>query len=143
MATETTLLEAETDVVALAEALNRCCDTLEVPDGLFTDDAFFDLYPPLWRFQLQGPDAFEAQLRVIAGDAEVHAHVRRVVPTTTGFILEHDEEARHGDDVEVARRLWLCEVRDGRIADVTCFCNGGWDDELRARHAAETTLLRP
>jgi ketosteroid isomerase-like protein len=143
MATEATLLEAERDVVALAEALNHCCDTLEVPDGLFTDDAFFDLYPPLWRFQLQGPKAFEAQLRVIAGDADVRASVVRVVLTATGFILEHDEEARHGDDVEVARRIWLCEVQDGRIAEVTCFCNGGWDAELRARHAAETTLLRP
>lgn len=143
MATETALRDAGSDVVALAEALNRCCDTLEVPDGLFTDDAFFDLYPPFWRFQLQGPAAFEAQLRAIAGDAEVHARVLRVVPTATGFLLEHDEEARHGAAVEVARRLWVGEVRDGRIAELTCFCNGGWDDELRARHAAETTLLRP
>ena len=40
-----------------------------------------------------------------------------------------------GGDV-VARRLHVCEVRDGQICAVTTYCNGGWNDELRARHAA-------
>ena len=31
-----------------------------------TDDVFFDLLPPYWRFQLQGAGAFAAQLEVIA-----------------------------------------------------------------------------
>ncbi len=43
---------------------------------------------------------------------------------------------------EIARRLWLCEVRDGVITEVVGYCNGGWDDELRARHAAEAPMLR-
>jgi ketosteroid isomerase-like protein len=43
---------------------------------------------------------------------------------------------------EVARRLWLCEVRDGRITEVVGYCNGGWDAELRARHAVEAPMLR-
>jgi hypothetical protein len=55
--------------------------------------------------------------------------------------MEH-EETQRGERTEVARRLWLCEVRDGRIAEVTCYCNGGWDDKLRARHAAEAPMLR-
>ena len=63
----------------------------------------------------------------------------RAVPTATGFVMEH-EETHAG---VVARRLILCEVRDGRITDVTVYCNGGWDDELRARHAAEAPMLRP
>ena len=128
--------------IRLADALNECCATLEVPDGVFTDDAFFDLYPPLWRFQIQGPQAFEAQLRLVAGDAEVEARILRVVPTAVGFVLEQEETLRR-DTVEVARRLWLCDVQDGRIAEASCYCNGGWDDALRARHAAETTLVRP
>ena len=45
--------------------------------------------------------------------------------------------------VEVARRLWLCEVRDGRITEVLGYCNGGWDAQLRARHAVEAPMLRP
>jgi hypothetical protein len=108
---------------------------------VFSTDAFFDLYPPLWRFQLQGPDAFVAQLRAIS-EGEPSARILRVVPTATGFVLEH-EETQRGARVEVARRLWLCEVRDGRISEVVGYCNGGWDDELRARHAAEAPMLRP
>ena len=133
---------ATTTVERLSAELNRCFETLEVPEDLFAPDAFFDLLPPLWRFQLVGPSAFEAQLRAIArGTPE--SRVLRVVPTETGFVLEHEETQRDDGTVEVARRIWLCEVRDGRIADVTCYCNGGWDDALRARHAAETTLIRP
>jgi hypothetical protein len=107
---------------------------------VFADDAFFDLYPPLWRFQLQGPDAFAAQLRSIA-DGESRVRALRVIPTATGFVLEH-EEVQRGAAVMVARRLWLCEVRDGRITEAVGYCNGGWDDELRARHAAEAPMLR-
>lgn len=68
--------------------------------------------------------------------------ILRTVPTASGFVTEHEETYR-GLKVEVARRLWLCEVRDGRITEVVGYCNGGWDDELRARHAAEAPMLRP
>jgi hypothetical protein len=125
----------------LSAGFNRCFETLDAPDDVFAPDAFFDLYPPFWRFQLQGPDAFAAHLAAIAGGGS-SARVLRVVPTTTGFVLEHEEVTR-GTTVEVARRLWLCEVRDGRITEAVGYCNGGWDDELRARHAAEAPMLRP
>jgi hypothetical protein len=123
----------------LSAAFNRCFETLDAGEDVFTPDAFFDLYPPFWRFQLQGSDAIGAQLRAIA-NPPVTARVLRVVPTLTGFVMEH-EETQHGAD-EVARRLWLCEVRDGRIAEVVGYCNGGWDSQLRARHAAEAPMLR-
>ncbi len=128
-------------VERLSTAFNRCFETLEVGDDVFTDDAFFDLLPPLWRLQLQGPRAFIAQLRAIS-EGESTARIVRVVPTATGFVLEHEETQRGVKD-EVARRLWLCEVRDGRISEVVGYCNGGWDDDLRARHAAEAPMLRP
>ena len=41
------------------------------------------------------------------------------------------------------RKIVLCEVRDGQISELTIYCSGDWDPELRARHAAEATLLRP
>jgi hypothetical protein len=130
------------DVVErLSTAFNRCFETLDVPEDLFTPDTFFDLLPPLWRFQFVGPRAFAAQLQAIA-EGETSARVLRVVPTDRGFVLEHEETMR-GHQVEVARRMWLCEVSDGRISEVTGYCNGGWDDELRARHAAEAPMLRP
>ena len=50
----------------LSTAFNRCFVDFEADDDLFTDDAFFDLMPPLWRFQLVGGDAFVKQLQSIA-----------------------------------------------------------------------------
>jgi SnoaL-like domain len=137
-------LEASPDratVERLSTAFNRCFDTLEVDEDLFAPDAFFDLYPPLWRFQLEGPAAFAAQIRAIA-EGETSSRILRVVPTATGFVLEN-EETQRGATALVARHLWLCEVRDGRITEAVGYCNGGWDDELRARHAAEAPMLRP
>ena len=130
-------LDAAT-VERLSTAFNDCFSTLNVGDGVFAPDAFFDLYPPFWRFQIQGPAAFISQLRAIAMDEPV-ARVLRVIPASSGFVMEHEETTAD----EVARRLWWCEVRDGRITEVVGYCNGGWDDELRARHAAEAPMVRP
>ena len=128
-------------VERLAIVLNRCFETLTADEDLFSPDAFFDLLPPFWRFQLKGPEAFVAQLRAIT-EGEVSSRVLRMVPTASGFVLEQ-EETQRGAKTEIARRLWLCDVRDGRIVHATCYCNGGWDDELRARHAAEAPMLQP
>ena len=129
-----------THVERLASALNRCFETLDASPELFAPDAFFDLLPPFWRFQIQGADAFTAQLRAITHGA-VTSRVIRVIPTSEGFVLEH-EETQSGPPPETARRVWICRVDAGRIADATCYCNGGWDDELRARHAAEAPMVR-
>lgn len=137
-------IEATVDVATverLSTAFNRCFETLEPDEDLFAPNAFFDLYPPLWRFQLQGPAAYAAQLRAVA-DGPTTSRILRVVPTATGFVMEN-EEAGHGAKPLVARHLWLCEVRDGRITEAVGYCNGGWDEDLRARHAAEAPMLRP
>jgi hypothetical protein len=131
-----------TTIDRLSTAFNRCFVDFEAPDDLFTDDAFFDLMPPLWRFQLVGGDAFVQQLRAIAEGA-VTADVLRVVPTAEGFLLEHQETQQTSAGRMTARRVWLCAVHDDRIAEVVGYCNGGWDDELRARHAAEAPMVRP
>lgn len=126
----------------LSTAFNRCFVDFEADEDLFADDAFFDLLPPLWRFQLQGGDAFVDQLRSIA-EGSVTVEVLRVVPTADGFLLEHQESQRTAESKVTARRVWLCAVRDGRITEVVGYCNGGWDDDLRARHAAEAPMVRP
>jgi hypothetical protein len=127
----------------LATSFNRCLETSEDHDNVISDDAFFDLLPPMWRFQVQGKDALQAQLRAInAPYSEVRSRIVRVVPTAEGFLLEQEETAK-GEHTEVARKVWICSVRDGQIVEATCYCNGGWDDELRARHAAEAPMLRP
>ena len=127
----------------LSAAFHRCFTEFTAADGLFADDTFFDLLPPMWRFQLEGPGAaFAAQLRSIA-EGPVGVEVVRTVPTATGFATEHVETQHTPAGVMTARRLHLCEVADGRITAVTTYCNGGWDDELRARHAAEAPMVRP
>ncbi len=125
----------------LATAFHRCFDTFEVAPDVFAPDALFDLYPPFWRFQIQGLDASTQQLRSITS-GPVTVEVLRMVPTVSGFVSE-TEEVVEGPEREVARHLWLCEVRDGRITEVVGYCNGGWDDALRARHAAEAPMIRP
>jgi hypothetical protein len=126
----------------LADSLHRAFETFEGSPDDFADDLFADLLPPLWRFQMEGRDAFLGQLRAITGAGST-VRPLRVVPTPTGFVTEHEHTHPVAGDVEVARRLILCEVRDGRIAEITVYCNGGWDRELRARHAAQAPMLRP
>ena len=129
--------------VRLSEEFHRCFSHFEARDDLFAPDTFFDLLPPMWRFQFEGPgEAFTNQLRSIA-EGPVEIEVIRTVPTTSGFVTEHVETQHTPDGVMTARRIHLCEVSDGRICAVTTYCNGGWDDELRARHGAEAPMVRP
>ena len=137
----TTTTTDHPQVEQLAEALAEVFRTGRL-DDLFTDDVFLDGHPPYWRFQLAGRDAFGAWLAGYVTEG-TETSVARVVPTATGFVTEltgrHTEDGRSLTD----RKILLCEVRDGRIAALTVYCSGDWDDELRARHARETTLLRP
>jgi ketosteroid isomerase-like protein len=128
---------------ALSAAFHRCFSEFTAADGLFADDAFFDLLPPMWRFQFEGPGAaFAAQLQSIA-EGPVDVAIIRTIPTATGFVTEHVETQHTANGDLTARRIHLCDVADGRITAVTTYCNGGWDADLRARHAAEAPMVRP
>lgn len=128
---------------ALAEEFHRCFSDFRARHDLFASDTFFDLLPPHWRFQIEGSgEAFCAQLRSIA-QGPVDVEVVRTLPTSTGFVTEHVETQHTAAGDVVARRLHVCEVRDGQIGAVTTYCNGGWDSELRNRHAAEAPMIRP
>lgn len=127
----------------LSAAFHRCFSDFEAPDDLFAPDTLFDFLPPMWRFQLVGSGVvFTNQLRAIA-DGPVDVEVIRTVPTGSGFVTEHVETQHTWGGLVTARRIHLCEVRDGRICEVTTYCNGGWDDALRARHTAEAPMVRP
>jgi ketosteroid isomerase-like protein len=69
--------------------------------------------------------------------------VVRTVPTATGFVAELTERVRNDGKEITGREIVLCTVRDGRISELTVYCTGDWDEELRARHAAEAPMLRP
>jgi hypothetical protein len=126
----------------LSAGFHRCFSTFDAGVDIFADDAFFDLLPPLWRFQLRGPGStFAEQLRSIA-EGPVDIDVVRTIPTATGFVTEHVETQHTPEGDVTARRIHLCEVGDGRITAVTTYCNGGWDEALRARHAADAPMIR-
>jgi hypothetical protein len=137
---ETTTL-ADADAQELSERLADVFRTAEVGD-LFTNDLFFDGHPPLWRFQLEGRDTFASWLRGYSPDG-VDTTVARTVPTVTGFVTELLGRHEEGGELITDRKILLCEVRDGLISEITIYCSGDWDAELRARHAEETTLIRP
>lgn len=126
----------------LSERFHDAFRHLEAGEDAFAPDVFCDLNMPSWRFQLQGREALGAQLaRINQGASRVD--VSRTVPTGSGFVTEHVEHQDIGGEDLSARRIILCEVRDGRIAEVTVYCTGEWNDELRARHAAEAPMIRP
>jgi len=137
---DTTVLP-DAEAQELSERLADVFRTADVGD-VFTEDLFLDGHPPLWRFQLQGRDAVAVWLKGYAPDG-VETTVARTVPTVTGFVTEL--LGRHEEDGELItdRKILLCEVRDGRISEMTIYCSGDWDANLRARHAAETSLVRP
>jgi ketosteroid isomerase-like protein len=124
----------------LSERLADVFRTADVDDVL-ADEVFFDGHPPLWRFQLRGRDAFSHWLKGYTPHG-AETTVVRTIPTATGFVSElvgrRDEEGEEMTD----RKIVLCEVRAGRIAELTVYCSGDWNAELRARHAAETELIR-
>ena len=131
-------------VERLSRGFHDTFRNLAAGDEVFCPDVLFDLNMPVWRFQLQGPEAWAAQLRKLAeGASDVRIDVLRTVPTASGFVTEHVESGDVGGETLSARRLWLCEVRDRRIAEVVGYCSGEWDEALRARHAVEAPMIRP
>jgi len=138
-----TAIDGET-VARLSERFHDSFRTLHLGDDAFSPDVFFDLNMPVWRFQVEGATAFGAQLRHLAdGGGDIRIDVQRTVPTVSGFVTEHVQHQEVKGQELTARRLFLCEVREGRIAEVVVYCSGEWDEALRARHAVEAPMVRP
>jgi hypothetical protein len=125
----------------LSEALAEAFRTGEVGD-VFTDDIFLDGHPPFWRFQLAGIDTFAAWLHDYSANRP-QVDAVRTIATESGFVTEHVSAHEEHGELLVGRKLLLCAVRDGQVSEMTVFCSGDWDAELRARHASEAPILRP
>jgi ketosteroid isomerase-like protein len=136
-----TTLQRSASTRQLGERLADVFRTADVGD-LFTDDVFFDGHPPLWRFQVEGIENFSSWLTAYAPDG-VETTVVRTMVTEDGFVTEFT--GRHNEDGELMtdRKILLCTLRGDRIAEMTVYCSGDWDSELRTRHESEATLLRP
>jgi hypothetical protein len=125
----------------LSERLADFFRTTQTGD-VFSGDVFLDGHPPLWRFQLQGRENLEHWYRTYAPDG-CSTTVINVIRTATGFVTEFVGEHSEGGELITDRKVLICQVRGSRITELTIYCSGDWGTELRARHAAETTLLRP
>jgi hypothetical protein len=132
------------DDATAQELSERLADFFRTAEGgdVFTADVFLDGHPPLWRFQLEGRDNVAEWYRSYAPDG-VATTVITVVPTATGFVTEFLGEHHEAGELLSDRKVLLCQVRGAQISALTIYCSGDWDAELRARHAAEATLLRP
>jgi ketosteroid isomerase-like protein len=132
------------DDAAAQELSERLADVFRTADDfdVLANDIFLDGHPPLWRFQLQGRDTFAAWLKDYSPEG-VPTTVVRTIPTVTGFVTEFTGRHEENGEEMTDRKILLAEVRDGQIAELTVYCSGDWDGELRARHAAETELIRP
>lgn len=141
MTTQQTQAPERRSIEELSSSFAEVFRTLDV-DDVFSPDVFFDMNVPVWRFQLEGVEAFDAWLHDLTTEG-FEIEVRRTVPTASGFVTEHDgSQTKDGRELTF-RHLWLCEVSDGRIVEVVGYCSGEWDEELRARHAAEAPMIRP
>jgi len=127
-------------IETLNERLAEVFRTNDASD-VFTADVFFDLNMPVWRFQMQGVDAFESWRRGLSPQGS-EVNTLRTVPTFSGFVTEFEEVEEQGGRLLTSRKMFLCEVRGGRIAEVVAYCSGEWDEALRARHAAEAPMIR-
>jgi hypothetical protein len=136
-----TIAPEQRTIEQLSEALADVFRTAEVGD-VFTDDVLLDGHPPFWRFQLQGLDSFAAWLRGYAV-GRPRVGVVRTIPTAEGFVTEHYSEHDEHGQMMSSRKVLVCTVRAGRVSEMTVFCSGDWDAELRARHATESPMVRP
>jgi len=128
-------------IQAMNERLAEVFRTNDAGD-VFTSDVFFDLNMPVWRFQMQGVDAFESWRRKLAPEGS-GVNILRTVPTLSGFVTEFEETEEQEGQLVTSRKMILCEVREGRIAEIVAYCSGEWDEALRARHAIEAPMIRP
>ncbi len=130
---------------ALAQELSeRLADVFRTAAAgdVLADDVFLDGNPPLWRFQLEGRDTFDAWIKSFMPDG-AETTVVRTIPTVTGFVTEFTGRHQENGEQITDRKILLAEVRGGRIVELTIYCSGDWNAELRARHTAETRLTRP
>ena len=127
----------------LADELVRFLETGIAPDGLFADDVFCDFTLPLWRLQAQGRD--DAIGLRMAGHPGVGRVPRtRFDLTSTGFLLEVEEEWEADGTSYYCRELMRCDVDDdGSVSEIAVYCTGDWPADQVARHAEAVTLIRP
>lgn len=126
----------------LAAKLIRFMETGDVPDGTFAPDAFCDFTMPLWRLQARGMSDVVG-LRRAGHPCAGRVPRSRFDLTTTGFVLEVEEEWEQDGESWYCRELLRADVADDAIAELAVYCTGDWDRAQVERHRQTVQLLRP
>jgi hypothetical protein len=140
--TTTTQDVAETTARDLADKFVTFLESGNPPAGLFTPDVFCDFTLPRWRLQAQGLDDAVA-LRMAGHPGSSRVPRSRFDTTTTGFVLEVEEQWEHDGESWYCRELFRADVSDGSISQLSVYCTGDWDRARVAEHAGAVRLLRP
>lgn len=126
----------------LAAKFVEFLETGTPPYGLFTADVFCDFTMPQWRLQASGIENVVG-LRRGGHPGPGRVPRTRFDATTTGFVLEVEEEWEQDGESWYCRELFRADVSDGAISEISVYCTGDWDRARVARHAATVHLLRP
>ena len=137
---DTSALDATS--ATLAEVFVRWLETGVRPDGLFSPAVFGDLSLPQWRVQTSGPDELYA-VRAAGHQGPHTVRVEQLDRTGRGFLLQFAERWPADGQQWYARELVLAVVEGDRIAELTLYCTGDWDEATQRRHAREVRLVRP
>ncbi|MFL6164249.1 MAG: hypothetical protein ACJ74U_18765 [Jatrophihabitantaceae bacterium] len=125
----------------LADKFITFLETGDSPVGLWTADVFCDFTMPQWRLQARGIEEVTA-LRKHGHPGPGRVPRSRFDATATGFVLEVEEEWEQDGKSWYCRELFRADIADGAISEISVYCTGDWDSELRARHAATVQLIR-
>lgn len=132
----------EGEAARLAQSLVRWLETGVRPDDLFAEDVFVDLSIPHWRLQVEGAAA-TFELRADGHPSPGEVAVRGLDRTSRGFLIEFEERWYAEGQRWYCREMIHCLLSGDRIAALSVYCTGDWDEAVQARHAEQVHLTRP
>ena len=126
-----------------AARLVKWLQTGDDPGDLFAPNAFGDLTLPHWRLQADNrADLIRIRTNGHAGPSDIT--VERLEPTPRGWVMQVEERwIDEQGQSWYCREMFLADVADGMIQEISIFCAGDWDEAAVQRHAAEVKLIRP
>jgi hypothetical protein len=138
----TVQVSAESTAQELADKFITFLETGTAPQGLFTPEVFVDFTMPQWRLQAQGiHDAVALRRGGHPGPSRVPRS--RLDATTTGFVLEVEEQWEQDGPSWYCRELFRADVSEGSISQLSVYCTGDWDQAQVAEHGRTVRLLKP
>ena len=135
------LIQGRATARDLAGQMITFMETGAPPEGLFTPDIFCDFTLPQWRLQARGIEDVTA-LRKAGHPGPSRVPRSRFDPTTTGFVLEIEEQWDSGGESWYCREMIRADISDGAVSQISVYCTGDWDRERVCRHAETVQLIR-